>query len=74
MQALSNTLWAVSKLGYKDEELMHAIAGCATAKIASFNAQNIANTVSSASGAACHADEDQPSRVDCFGISMSHWQ
>lgn len=45
-QALSNTLWAMSKLGFKDTAFMHAIAGCAIAKIATFNAQNIANSVS----------------------------
>ena len=44
-QALSNTVWAFSKLEVLDEELFGAIAREATQKLPGFNAQNIANTV-----------------------------
>lgn len=44
-QALSNTVWAFSKLEVLDEELFGAIAKEATGKLPRFNAQNIANTV-----------------------------
>ena len=45
-QALSNTVWAFSKLEVLDEELFSAIAREAIEKLPGFNAQNIANTVS----------------------------
>ena len=45
VQALSNTVWAFSKLEVLDEELFDAIAKEATGKLPRFNAQNIANTV-----------------------------
>ena len=44
-QALSNTVWAFSKLEVLDKELFGAIAREATGKLPRFNAQNIANTV-----------------------------
>ena len=46
MQALSNTVWAFSKLEVLDVELFGDIAREAAAKLPRFNAQNIANTVS----------------------------
>ena len=45
LQALSNSLWAVSKLGFVNGPFMEAIAAEVTAKIGTFNAQNIANSV-----------------------------
>ena len=46
MQALSNTVWAFSKLEVLDVELFSNIAREAVAKLPRFNAQNMANTVS----------------------------
>jgi hypothetical protein len=46
MQALSNTVWAFSKLEVLDVELFGNIAREAVAKLPRFNAQNMANTVS----------------------------
>lgn len=45
MQALSNTLWALSKLGFLNIPLLDAMAAVATKKLSEFNSQNIANTV-----------------------------
>jgi hypothetical protein len=45
VQALSNTVWAFSKLEVLDAELFGDIAREAAAKLPRFNAQNIANTV-----------------------------
>lgn len=45
VQALSNTVWAFSKLEVLDAALFAAIAREATGKLPRFNAQNIANTV-----------------------------
>jgi hypothetical protein len=42
---LANTIWAFSKLGQDDVFLLDAIAEETTARIATFNAQNLANTV-----------------------------
>ena len=48
MQALANTLWAFSKLGYKQLELTNAILTAATASdMRHFNSQNISNIVRS---------------------------
>lgn len=47
LQALSNTAWACSKLGVYSKELLDAIAQEASKKLRDFNAQNIANLVSS---------------------------
>jgi hypothetical protein len=47
-QALSNTVWALSKLaapGERDEALLDAVAGAMLPALPDFNAQNIANTV-----------------------------
>ena len=46
LQALSNSCWALSKLNISNEALLDALVAAATNKIHSFNAQNIANTVS----------------------------
>ena len=46
LQALSNSCWALSKLNISNEALLDALVTAATNKIHSFNAQNIANTVS----------------------------
>ncbi len=43
---LANTLWALAKINLDPGlELLTALAGEATEKIANFNAQNIANTL-----------------------------
>ena len=50
MQALSNTVWALSKLaapGERDEALLDAVAGAMLPALPEFNAQNVANTVRS---------------------------
>lgn len=44
-QALSNTVWAFSKLEEKNTRLFAAVATQAQLKIRTFNAQNVANTV-----------------------------
>ena len=45
VQALSNTVWAFSKLDVVDAELFAGIVGQVLDKMPKFNAQNIANTV-----------------------------
>ncbi len=45
-QALSNTVWALSKLDTLDETLFTAIVKQVLDKLTRFNAQNVANTVS----------------------------
>lgn len=45
-QALSNTVWALSKLDKLDETLFTAIVQQVLGKLTRFNAQNVANTVS----------------------------
>lgn len=47
MQGLANTAWAFSKLGHDDGDLLDGIAAETESRIASFNAQNLANTVCS---------------------------
>ena len=48
MQALSNTVWALSKLAVesRDSVLLDAVAAAMLPVLPEFNAQNIANTVS----------------------------
>ncbi len=46
LQALSNTVWALSKLDTLDETLFSAIVQQVLDKLTRFNAQNVANTVS----------------------------
>ncbi len=50
MQALSNTVWAFSKLDVVDADLFARIVDQVLAKLPKFNAQNIANTVRPAQG------------------------
>jgi hypothetical protein len=45
MQALSNTVWALSKLETLDVALFTAIVEEVLQKLPKFNAQNVANTV-----------------------------
>ena len=45
-QALSNTVWALSKLDRLDETLFTAIVQQVLQQLTRFNAQNVANTVS----------------------------
>lgn len=49
-QALSNTVWAFSRLEEKHTALLSAVAGQARLKMRTFNAQNVANTVSALAG------------------------
>ena len=44
-QALSNTLWAFSKLGYEDSVLFPAVNRRVVAMLPSFSTQNLANVV-----------------------------
>ena len=50
VQALSNTVWAFSKLDVVDADLFARIVDQVLAKLPKFNAQNIANTVRPAQG------------------------
>lgn len=45
LQALSNTIWAFSKLGQEDEALLEAVAVASVPQLSQFNAQNLANLV-----------------------------
>lgn len=45
LQALSNTLWGLSKLEIKDEGLMTSIGEEARRRLHDFNSQNLANSV-----------------------------
>lgn len=45
LQALSNTLWGLSKLGIQADELMRGIGAQARSRLAEFNSQNLANSV-----------------------------
>lgn len=53
LQALSNTVWAFSRLEERNLPLLTAVADQARQKINAFNAQNVANTVP-ASLPPCH--------------------
>lgn len=53
-QALSNTVWALSKLDTLDEALFTAIVQQVLDKLTRFNAQNVANTVSLTDGTSAH--------------------
>ena len=44
-QALSNTVWAFSKLGEEDKALLEAVAVASVPQLSQFNAQNLANLV-----------------------------
>jgi len=44
-QALSNTVWAFSKLGEDEEALLDAVAAASVPQLPEFNAQNLANLV-----------------------------
>ena len=44
-QELANTMWALAKLGVKEDELMKAVARRALEILGEFNAQDLANTV-----------------------------
>lgn len=44
-QALSNTLWGLSKLGIQADELMEAIGRAARSQLYEYNSQNLANSV-----------------------------
>ena len=46
LQALSNTVWSYSKLGVMHDQLLNTVAAVTLRKLHTFNAQNIANTVS----------------------------
>lgn len=46
LQALSNTLWGLSKLGIQADELMRGIGTQARSRLPEFNSQNLANSVS----------------------------
>ena len=56
LQALSNTLWAMSKFGFKNAALLDAMATCAAQRMSAFNAQNMANTVRNARISNAHAN------------------
>jgi hypothetical protein len=45
-QALSNSVWAFSKLGQEDKALLEAVAVASVPQLSQFNAQNLANLVS----------------------------
>lgn len=45
LQALSNTLWGLSKLGIQADELMEGLGREARAQLYEFNSQNLANSV-----------------------------
>jgi hypothetical protein len=45
LQALSNTVWAFSKLGQEDKALLDAVAVASVPQLSQFNAQNLANLV-----------------------------
>jgi hypothetical protein len=44
-QALSNTLWGLSKLGINAPELMEGIGRAARGQLYEYNSQNLANSV-----------------------------
>lgn len=44
-QALSNTLWGLSKLGIKADELMEGIGQASRSQLYEYNSQNLANSV-----------------------------
>jgi hypothetical protein len=48
LQALSNTVWAFSKLGQEDKALLEAVAVASVPQLSQFNAQNLANLVKAA--------------------------
>lgn len=50
VQALSNTLWGLSKLEIKNEPLMLAIGEEARTRLHGFNSQNLANSVRNGRG------------------------
>jgi hypothetical protein len=45
LQALSNTLWGLSKLGIQAPQLMEGIGQEARSQLIEFNSQNLANSV-----------------------------
>lgn len=45
LQALANTLWGLSRLGIKANELMEGIGQAARTQLFEYNSQNLANSV-----------------------------
>lgn len=68
VQALSNTVWSFSKLGQVHNQLLDTVAAVTLRKLSSFNAQNIANTVSlnrQRASALGHMMYLRPCQADC---------